>query len=60
MVWKERGFSLYLLLSFAEEASLDTLDTVFSLLFSSSVSILVTAESEGITLALKLFSIDFW
>lgn len=60
MVWKERVFSLYILLSFAEQASLDILDTVFSLLFRSSVFILVSAESEGITLALKLFSIDFW
>lgn len=40
-------FSLPLFLNFAEQASLDTLDKVFSLLFSSSVPTLVIAESEG-------------
>lgn len=49
MEWKEKGFffSLPLFLNFAEQASLDTLDKVFSLLFSSSVPTLVIAESEG-------------
>lgn len=57
---REGVFFFYLLLSFAKQASLDTLDTIFSLLFSSSVSVLVTAQSEGITFALKVFSTDFW